>query len=205
MKENARVLAQRVGKEDGAVVLLQCQLDFELTILRENKKVKYDFEATLKSANFANDSKFEIQLESKLVLAWYYFHQEKLEEAAEVLQRLNITPSIPTQPYLARLTAVALAIKAVLTEDVSLRENQCPVVIFLFSGEIGLVFETAKREANHEPAANVRSCRRPGGEFPPSLRRQRCQRRIAELDDKPIKQPVLSGCQFHSSPNSNCF
>ena len=132
MKENARVLAQRVGKEDGAVVLLQCQLDFELTILRENKKVKYDFEATLKSANFANDSKFEIQLESKLVLAWYYFHQEKLEEAAEVLQRLNITPSIPTQPYLARLTAVALAIKAVLTEDVSLRENQCPVVTFLF-------------------------------------------------------------------------
>ena len=111
-------MATRVGKEDGAVVLLQCQLDFEVNILRENKKVKYDFEATLKSASFANDSKFEIQLESKLLLAWFYFHKERLDEAADVLQTLNITPSIPTQPYLARLAAVALAIKAVLTENV---------------------------------------------------------------------------------------
>ena len=77
VREQAKLLASRVGKDDGAVVLLQCQLDFELHILRENKKIKYDFEATLKSANFANDSKFEIQLESKLMLAWFYFHKEK--------------------------------------------------------------------------------------------------------------------------------
>ena len=55
-----------------------------------------------------------------MLLAWFYFHRERLDEAADVLQTLNITPSIPTQPYLARLTAVALAIKAVLTENVGI-------------------------------------------------------------------------------------
>lgn len=117
VREHTKLLAQRVGKDDGAVVLLQCQLDFEIVILRNGKQVGYDMEAALVSINFCNDSKFEVQLESKLLLAWLYQHDGKADDASEVLQRLNVAPTLPTQPYVARLTAVAFAIKAVTTED----------------------------------------------------------------------------------------
>jgi hypothetical protein len=76
LREDGRTLAEKCGKDDAAVVLLQCEVDFEQMLLNPGKKLKYDLEGTLGSISFCRESRFDVQLESKLILARLFFHKQ---------------------------------------------------------------------------------------------------------------------------------
>jgi len=115
LREEGRLLSERVGNKDGAVILLQCECDFERQ-LQKSKAPSYDIISTLEQIPFSRDSKFNVQLESKLLLGRIFFHQKKYQNTLDILETINITPERPQTPYLARLTAQACTAKAISTQ-----------------------------------------------------------------------------------------
>jgi len=59
LREEGRLLSERVGNKDGAVILLQCECDFERQ-LQKSKAPSYDIISTLEQIPFSRDSKFNL-------------------------------------------------------------------------------------------------------------------------------------------------
>lgn len=94
LRDDGRMLAEKVGKDDGAVILLQCEVDFEQLLLNPGKKMKYDLEGTLRSITFCRESRFDVQLESKLILSRLLFHRQAERLIVEEKRGLESRKSI---------------------------------------------------------------------------------------------------------------
>merc|ERR1711935_342444 len=81
VRDDVALLAEKVGKKDATIVLVQAELDFEFELIKGTKP-SYDICARLEDMPFSTASTFNVQLESKLLLGRILFHQKKIRKNA---------------------------------------------------------------------------------------------------------------------------